>query len=123
VLAAGLGAVSISSPTITLNQGDSRTVTLSVNSGSLGPGEYPLTVRATGTNSAGQKVTRMIPFFFDVATASTSSEYIDIGGFALFRISATNSNSIDGYAISGLYGDMDDPELRRGQVARLVPWN
>jgi hypothetical protein len=43
-------------------------------------------------------------------------------GFALFRIAGVSTNSIDGYAISGVYADMNDPQLRRGQVARLVPW-
>jgi hypothetical protein len=43
-------------------------------------------------------------------------------GFAVFRVSAAGSNSIDGYAISGVYPDLNDPALRRGQVARLVPW-
>jgi hypothetical protein len=123
VLPTGMGAVSVSPSTVTLNKGQSQTVTVSVNGGTLGPGEYPLTVRATGTNSAGQPVTRMIPFTFDVATAGTSSEYVDIQGFAVFRIAAANSNSITGYAISGVYGDMNDPALRRGQVARLVPWD
>lgn len=65
----------------------------------------------------------MIPFTFDVATAGTSSNYVDILGFAVFRITSANSNSIDGYAISGVYADMNDPALRRGQVARLAPWD
>jgi hypothetical protein len=98
-------------------------VNLSENSGTLGPGEYPLIVRATGVNSAGEKVTRLIPFNFDVATAGTSNEYVDVMGFAVFRITATNSNSIDGYAITGVYADMNHPDLHRGQVARLIPWN
>ncbi len=123
VLPAGLGAVSVSPSTFALNKNGNQNVTVSVNGGTLGPGEYPLTVRATGTNSAGQPVTRMTPFTFDVATAGTSSEYVDILGFAIFRITGANSNSIDGYAISGVYPDMNDPALRRGQVARLVPWN
>jgi Flp pilus assembly protein TadG len=123
VLPAGLGAVSVSPSSFALNKNGNQNVTVSVNGGTLGPGEYPLTVRATGTNSAGQTVTRMVPFTFDVATAGTSSEYVDILGFAIFRITAANSNSIDGYAISGVYADMNDPALRRGQVARLVPWN
>ena len=33
-----------------------------------------------------------------------------------------DSNSVDGDAISGVYADMNDSNLRRGQVARLVPW-
>jgi hypothetical protein len=123
VLPVGLGATSISPASFALNKGSSQSVTVSINGGSLGPGEYPLTIRATGTNSAGQKVTRLIPILFDVATAGTSSEYVDIMGFAIFRITGVNSNSVDGYAISGVYADMNDPALRLGQVARLVPWN
>ena len=98
-------------------------MTLSVNGGTLGPGEYPLIVRAAGVNSAGETVTRLIPFNFDVATAGTTTEYVDVMGFAVFRITAVNGNSIDGYAISGVYADMNHPDLHRGQVARLVPWN
>ena len=123
VLPSGIGAVSVSPSSFVLNKNGRQDVTISVNGGTLGPGEYPLTIRATGTNSAGQVVTRMIPFTFDVATAGTSSNYVDILGFAVFRITSANSNSIDGYAISGVYADMNDPALRRGQVARLAPWN
>ncbi len=104
-------------------RGETKSIAVSINGGTLGPGEYPLTIRATGTNGAGQKVTRMIPITFDVATAGTSTNYVDIMGFAVFRITNVNSNSVDGYAISGVYADMNDPALRRGQVARLVPWN
>lgn len=123
VLPSGIGPVSVTPSSFTLNRNGSQAVTISVNGGTLGPGEYPLTIRATGTNSAGQVVTRLIPFVFDIATASSSTEYVDIQGFTVFRITAVNSNAIDGYAISGVYADMNDPALRRGQVARLVPWN
>ena len=123
VLPTGLGAVSVTPSSFTLNKNGNQAVTVSVNGGTLGPGEYPLTVRATGTNSAGQAVTRLIPFTYDIATAGTSTEYVDIEGFAVFRITSADSNAISGYAISGVYPDMNAPELRRGQVARLVPWN
>lgn len=127
VLPTGIGPVSVSPSTITLNKGTSQTVTLSVNGGTLGPGLYSLTLRVTGTNSAGQPVTRLVPITFAVATGSTTSEYVDIQGFAVFRITCTPSdgcaNVIEGYAISGVYTDMNDPALRRGQVARLVPWD
>jgi hypothetical protein len=123
VLPSGIGAVSVSPSTFTLSKGTTQTVTVTLNGGSLPAGEYPLTIRATGTNSDGQKVTRLVPIVFDIATAGTSNEYVDIMGFAVFRITNINSNSVDGYAISGVYADQNDPALRRGQVARLVPWN
>jgi len=123
VLPTGLGAVSLSPSSFILAKGETHAISVSVGGGSLGPGEYPLTIRATGTNSAGQPITRLIPITLDIATASTSSQYVDIMGFAIFRITSVNSNSVDGYAISGAYADMNDPALRRGQVARLVPWN
>jgi hypothetical protein len=123
VLPSSMGAVSVSPSTFTLSKGTTQSVTVTLNGGSLPAGEYPLTIRATGTNSDGQKVTRLVPIVFDIATAGTSNEYVDIMGFAVFRISSINSNSVDGYAISGVYADQNDPALRRGQVARLVPWN
>jgi Flp pilus assembly protein TadG len=123
VLPTGIGALSVSPSTITLNKGTSTTATISINGGTLGPGVYSLTLRVTGTNSNSQVVTRLVPVTLTIATASTSNEYVDILGFATFRITGTDSNAIYGYAISGLYADMNDPALRRGQVARLVPWN
>ncbi len=123
VLPSGIGTVSVSPSTITLNRGTSQTATVSVNGGTLGPGVYSLTLRVTGTNSAGQPATRLVPITLTIATASTSNEYVDILGFTTFRITGMDSNAVYGYAISGVYADMNDPALRRGQVARLVPWN
>ncbi len=122
-LPAGLGATSLSPSSFTLNKNGSQAVAVSINGGTLGPGEYPLTIRATGTSSDGQKVTHLIPILLDIATAGTASTYVDIQGFAVFRITSIDSNNVYGYAISGLYADMNDPALSHGQVARLVPWN
>ena len=59
-----------------------------------------------------------------VATGGGGNEdYIDIVGFAVMRIAAMDSNTISAYAITPVIADMNDPQLRRGQVARLVPWN
>jgi hypothetical protein len=120
---AALGPVSFSDNDFTLNRGDSRNVTISINSGSLGPGEYALTVRASGTNSSGDPVTHLYPITFDVATAGTSTNYVDIEGFAVFRITSIDSNDVFGYAITPVIPDMNDPRLSHGQVAKLVPWN
>ncbi len=123
VLPTGIGAISLSPSSFSLAKGASQSIDVSVGGGTLGPGEYPLTIRATGTNSNGETVTHLIPVILDIATASTSSQYVDVMGFAVFRITGINSNSVDGYAISGVYADMNDPALRRGQVARLASWN
>jgi Putative Flp pilus-assembly TadE/G-like len=122
VLPAGVGAASLVPSAFILNKNGSQAVAVTINGGMLGPGEYPLTIRATGTNAAGQKVTHLIPILLDIATAGTSNEYVDIMGFAVFRITSVDSNDVAGYAISGVYADMNDERLRRGQVARLVPW-
>jgi len=123
VLPTGIGTISVSPSSFTLNKNGKQTVTVSIGGGTLGPGEYPLTIRATGINSNGQTVTRLVPIVLDIATAGTTNEYLDILGFAVFRITSIDANAVFGYAISGTYADMNDPALRRGQVARLVPWD
>lgn len=122
-LPAGIGPITVSPSTFSLPRGARQDVTISLNSGTLGPGEYPLTLRATGTNADGRPVTRLFPIVLDVATAGTSNTYVDIEGFAVFRITQITANAVLGYAISGLYPDMNDPALARGGTARLVPWN
>src|SRR5205823_5843088 len=57
----GLGAVTFSANDFTLNKGQTQSVTISINAGSLGPGEYEMAIRASGTNSAGQPVTHIYP--------------------------------------------------------------
>jgi Flp pilus assembly protein TadG len=118
--------VSVSPSTMTLDASLTNRIqdaTITVNGGTLAPGVYSLTLRVTGLNGNAHPVTRLVPITVTVATATTSNEYVDILGFATFRITSIDSNTIYGYAISGTYDDMNDPALRRGQVARLVPWN
>ena len=63
------------------------------------------------------------------ASASGNDQYVDVTGFAVMRItnipSVKNdpSNSISAYAITPMIADPNDYRLRRGQVAKLVPWS
>jgi hypothetical protein len=81
-------------------------------------------IRATGTNSDGQPVTHLVPIRFYVAVGSTSQNYVDIEGWAVFRIVGMQSpNYVSGYAITPVVQDPTDSRLRHGQVPKLVPWN
>jgi hypothetical protein len=126
-LPSGLGAVSFSSTSVTPASGQGTDVTLSINAGTLAPGPYTLVVRATGMNgdSPSHTVTHLLPLTLYAGStgSSGSKQYVDISGFAVMRVAAVTPNNVDAYAISGVYADMNDPALRRGQVARLVPWD
>jgi len=124
-LPAGLGAVTFSSSSVSLGAGPaaSATVVLSINSGSVAPNEYEFVVRATGTNSAGFPVTHLVPITLRAQVSPPSSGYVDVLGYAVFRVAQITSNVVTGYAITPSIQDLNDPQLRRGQVARLVPWN
>ncbi|MHB8400069.1 MAG: pilus assembly protein TadG-related protein [Candidatus Limnocylindrales bacterium] len=119
---AGLGSATFSANDFTLGAGASQSVTLSLGSGTLAPGEYNMAIRASGTNSDKQPVTHLYPITLDVATAGTSNQYLDVMGFAVFTITAVDSNNVSGYAITPVIADMNDARLRYGQVAKLVPW-
>jgi hypothetical protein len=126
-LPTGIGAVSFSPSSLTPANGNGADSTLSINAGTLAPGSYSLVVRATGTNgdSTPHVVTHLLPLTLYVgSTASSgSNSYVDLTGFAVMRITYTDTNRVDAYAISGVYADENDPALRRGQAAKLVPWS
>jgi len=123
----GIGSITFSTNNVTPAAGSGINVTLTVSTGTMAPGPHRIVVRATGMNgdSPSKPVTHLLPLTLYVGTASSggNQEYVDITGYAVMRIAAANANTIDAYAISSVYTDMNDPQLRRGQVARLVPWN
>jgi hypothetical protein len=125
-LPTGIGAVTFSPSAVTPANGQAASLsTLTINTGTMSPGRHRIVVRATGINNpGGQKVTHLLPLSVDVATGGgANDDYIDIVGFAVMRIASMDANTISAYAITPVIADMNDPQLRRGQVARLVPWN
>ena len=123
-LPTGLGTVTFSSTNVAPASGGGTNVTLSINTGTMAPGSYNLAVRACGVNGDGRQVTRILPLDLNVATSSSggNQEYVDIVGFAVMRVAAVDSNTVSAYAITEVIADPNDSRLRRGQVARLVPW-
>lgn len=124
----GIGPVTFSPSSVTPTSAG-VTSTLTINTGTMPTGRYSLVVRATSLNndSTPRPVTHLLPLTVDVQTGDSGNQnYVDITGFALMRIASdpmTNSNTIWAYAITPVILDPDDPQLRRGQAARLVPWN
>jgi hypothetical protein len=125
-LPAGLGAVSFAPANV--NPATSGTPSsLSINTGTVAPGQYTFVIRATGMNgdSPGRQVTHLLPVTLAIATTSSggSQEYVDLSGFAVMRVVAGDSNTVRAYAVTPMIADINDPQLRRGQVPRLAPWN
>jgi uncharacterized repeat protein (TIGR01451 family) len=127
-LPTGMGPVSFSASPVTPTS-SGVTSTLSINTGTMPTGRYNVVVRASGANndSSPRPVTHLLQLTIDVQTGDSGNQnYVDISGFALMRITSdplVNSNTIYAYAITPVVLDPDDPLLRRGQAARLVPWN
>jgi hypothetical protein len=131
-LPTGAGPVTFGSSTVTPSKNGNST-TLAINTGTMAVGDYTFTIRATGMNndSPNRSVTHLMQVTVRVAPASAAGgdQYVDIVGFAVMRIATMPttlgdpSNSISAYAITPVIADPNDPRLRRGQVAKLVPWN
>jgi hypothetical protein len=121
----GVGAITFGSTTVTPTKPGAST-TLTINTGTLASGAHKFTVRATGMNgdSTSRKVTHLMTLTVRVTPSSGGSqEYVDLTGFAVMRIASMDANTINAYAITPVITNPDDYRLRRGQVAKLVPWS
>jgi hypothetical protein len=119
----GAGQLTFSATSVTPSSSGSGAVSnLTINSYGLGPDCYRFNVRAYGTNGDGQPVVHIQPVTVNVATTSSDGGYVDVIGFGVFEVTDTDSNSIFGRAVSGVYADPNDIALRRAQRARLAPW-
>jgi hypothetical protein len=125
-LPTGTGPITFGSTTVTPTRNGAST-TLTINTGTMATGSYTFTVRATGMNGdpTSRKVTHLMNVTVRVAPSASAGnqEYVDIVGFAVMRITAMDANTISAYAITPVIADPNDSRLRRGQVAKLVPWN
>ena len=99
------------------------TTTLTVNTTQLGAqGTYPIPLLMTGTNSGGEVVNHADMLKVLASGASTADNYIDIIGFAAYKITALDANTVWGEAVSPVRASPDDPELAIGLRPRLQPW-
>ncbi len=119
----GLASIAFNATSVAPGSGQGTLSTLSIDTTGLAQGCYMFTIRAHGTNGDGQPVTRLQRIRFTVATTTSSGQYVDIIGFAVFQIDTIGANEISGHAVSPISADPGDPNLRRAQRARLVPWS
>lgn len=80
-------------------------------------------VRTVGSDRFGHPVVKLWPVRLDVdqQTGGTTS-YVDVIGFAAYRITALDSNDVYGRAVTGTFRDPNDPALAIGKKIYLVPW-
>ena len=122
----GMGSISISPGSVVpapSGPNDPADATLTINTLGLASGCYQFVLRGTGINGDGQPVTKLQMVRFTVASTTSSGEYVDIIGFTVFEVTDISANDIYGRAVSGIYADPNDMNLRRAQRPRLVPWN
>jgi hypothetical protein len=126
-LPVGLGAVTFSPASVTPVPGNGASSTLSINTGTVAPGQYTVVVRATGLNgdTPAHQVTHLLPLRITIGGSGSAGrkDYVDITGFAVMRVVSADSNVVRAYAITPVVSDLLDSRLRRGQAARLVPWD
>ena len=119
----GAGQITLDTTSVVpSSSGDGALSTLTVNTTGLAAGCYRFNLRAAGTNGDGQPVVHVQPVTINVATTTSNGSYVDVIGFAVFEITNVGSNSLSAQAVSGVYPDPDNMNLRRAQHARLLPW-
>jgi hypothetical protein len=81
-------------------------------------------VRATALDDiTNKRVSHLIQVTLDSAVvAGGVTQYADVIGYAVFQVTAYNSNDVFGKAITGSYADPNDPALAVGRKIGLVPW-
>ena len=123
VLVCGIDGV-IGATTVT-NMDPGENHTFNVLTGTAQSGQvYKGWVRETGLDDVnGKRVTHLLELTLEVGIVpGGATQYADVLGFAVFEVTALNSNEVWGRAITGAYTDPNDPALAIGRKIGLVPW-
>lgn len=81
----------------------------------------PLEMTAT-TASGGRRIRHLDVLHVNLAEASTEKNYVEILGYAAYRITAIDSNTVWGRIVSPVRLTPDDPLLMAALTPRLIPW-
>jgi hypothetical protein len=81
-------------------------------------------IRAYGLDGSHAPVNHLYQVIVDVGVTSAGGvqTYVDVLGFAAFKVTNITSNDVYGQAVSPLVLDPNDPLLAIGKKIRLVPW-
>lgn len=109
--------------TLTTDAGQNSTLTVQTSSGVAGQ-SYVGWIRAFGTDTpSGKKVTRVLKITTAVnVTSGGTTDYVDIAGYAVFEVTAIDSNDVKGKAVTAAFLNPGDGGLAIGQKISLVPW-
>jgi Flp pilus assembly protein TadG len=118
------GQIALSSTSVVPSsaKNPSPSATLSIDTTGLAAGCYRFDVRGYVKNADGRWVVHVQPVTFTVATSGSNGSYVDVIGFAVFKVTNVGANAISVQAVSGVSADPADESLRRAQQARLIPW-
>ena len=80
-------------------------------------------IRGFGRDSSNDPVNHLFQVTVPVGVnAGGVTNYVDVIGYAAFKITAVNSNDVSGQAVSPAVYDPNDPLLAIAKKMRLVPW-
>lgn len=119
------GASAPGSQSLTTNDGTSHTLTVEIPQGTADFQTFSGWIRAFGTDgeTPARRVTRVLQIRTGTNVLSGgTTDYVDVIGYAVFEVTAVDSNDAYGRAISGTYLDPNDPALAIAKDYRLVPW-
>ncbi len=118
------GTSSPGTQTTSVVVGGTATLTVEVPSGTTTNEVYGGWLRGYATDDDGHKVTRVLKVStaVDVSSGGTA-DYVDVIGYAVFKVTQVTSNDFYGKAVSGAVTDLNSSALSLAKEYRLVPWD
>jgi len=119
------GSASTTFVTADVGSGSTVQATFNVDTTSASPNTaYTGWIRAYGEDGSHAPVNHLYQVIVDVGVTSAGGvqNYVDVIGYAAFKITAISSNDVSGQAISSAVYDPNDPLLAVAKKIRLVPW-
>lgn len=99
------------------------TFTITINTSLLGAqATYNVPLLMTATNTDSQSVKHQDRLTVLASASAGSDSYVDIIGFAAYRITGIDANTVWGQAISTVKASAGDPALRAALTPRLIAW-